>query len=172
MSAEIQALSNAEDELHLTRAAWKEMNGLGFDLASTDAEVKQVPGIVIIDAKAIYDTLNSQNQPLQLAEKRTALELLAYLRNTERNGTETRWVHGAANLADGMTKLGAAQMLWEFMSTSTWSLVHDEEQKSGKKRKAIGLDKLANQSMFVQLAWEKLLQMHPEFKGDSSDDDE
>jgi hypothetical protein len=150
------------------------MSGWGFDLGNSDKDISEVPGIVIIDAKAIYDTLNSQNQPLQLAEKRTALELLAYLRNTERNGTETRWVHGEANLGDGMTKLGAAQMLWEFMLTSTWSLVFDPEQKSGKKRKAIGLDKLANkESDFVVKAWEKLLMMWPAFddRDQSSEED-
>lgn len=140
------------------------MNGQDMDLNDPDKCIKQVPGIVVIDAKAIYDTLTSQNQPLQLAEKRAALELLAYLKNTERNGTETRWVHGGANLADGMTKLGAAQMLWEFMRTSTWSLVQDETQTIGKKRKLQGLDKLENSAkMFATLAWEKLMQMHPAF---------
>ena len=61
-----------------------------------------------------YDVLISDNQPTQLAEKRTALELLAYLRNTE-NNTETRWVHGEANLADGLTKIGRHPMQREFL---------------------------------------------------------
>ena len=65
------------------------------------------------------------NQPLQLQEKRTALEILAYLQNTEANNTETRWVHGGANLADGLTKVAQHPMLKEFLSSSTWALVQD-----------------------------------------------
>ena len=80
MSAELQALAISEDELHLCRLAWAEFNGERIDLNHTDEIVSQVPGTVIIDAKSIYDALTSQNQPMQLTEKRTALELLAYLK--------------------------------------------------------------------------------------------
>jgi len=144
LAAEVQALSNAEDELHLVRAAWAEFNGKNVDLDHPDETVKTVKGTVVIDAKSIYDTLVSENQPLQLQEKRTALELLAYLHNTEANGTQTRWVHGGANLADSFTKLNAANLIREFMLNSQWSVVQDKEQISGKKRKAQGLDKFDN----------------------------
>ena len=172
MSAELQALAIAEDELHLCRLAWAEFSGSELDLNQTDNLVKEIPGTVIIDAKSIFDALTSQNQPLQLAEKRTALELLAYLKNTEANGTETRWVHGGANLADWLTKLGAHPMLREFLETPTWSLVHDPAQQAGKKRRAKGLDKLENKGeanatqnerTFRELAWEKLRGEWPDF---------
>jgi hypothetical protein len=153
------------------------MNGFEYDPRHTDECIRHVPGTTVIDAKAIYDTLTSQNQPLQLQEKRTALELLAYLKNTEANGTKTRWVHGGANLGDGLTKLGAAQMLREFLETSTWSIVFDENQVSGKKRKTLGKDTLENQGAlntsepcFMQLAWAKLRQVYPSF-GQMSDDE-
>ena len=167
MSAELQALAIAEDELHLCRLAWAEFNGERIDLNHTDEIVSQIPGTVIIDAKSMYDALTSQNQPMQLTEKRTALELLAYLKNTEANHTETRWVHGGANLADGLTKLGAHPMLREFLTTSTWSLVYDPAQQAGKKRQAKGLGKLENDEKvdddFVRNAWDKLKETHPEF---------
>ena len=176
MSAELQALANTEDELHLCRLAWAEFNGHPIDLNKTDEIVKQVPGTIIIDAKSIYDALTSQNQPLQLAEKRSALELLAYLKNTEANGTLTRWVHGGANLADGLTKLGAHPMLREFLETSTWSLVYDPAQQAGKKRQAKGLDKLKNDEdidfsdNFEVLAWRRLQQEWPDFCRESEDE--
>jgi hypothetical protein len=144
LAAEVQAMSIAEDELHLVRGAWAEFNGLVLNLDAPDETIRTVPGVVVIDAKSIYDTLTSQNQPLQLQEKRTAIELLAYLRNTEENGTQTRWVHGGANLADSLTKLNASTLIREFMMSSTWSVVQDESQTSGKKRKAQGLDKFQN----------------------------
>ena len=142
LAAEVQAMSNSEDELHLVRGAWAEFNGGEFNLEDPDETIRQVPGTIIIDAKSIYDTLVSQNQPLQLQEKRTALELLAYLKNTELNNTSTRWVHGEANLADALTKINASGMLREFMLTSEWLIVQDDKQRSAKKRKAQGIAKL------------------------------
>ena len=177
MAAEMQALANAEDELHLCRLAWLEFNGNQVDLNKVDKCLHEIPGTVIIDAKSIYDALTSQNQPTQLSEKRTALELLAYLRNTEANGTQTRWVHGGANLADGLTKLGNHPMLREFLETSSWSFVNDKQQLSGKKRKEQGLDKLAQEAnsvspeTFKTLAWSTLRKIFPEFCRDSSDSD-
>jgi hypothetical protein len=180
MSAELQALANTEDELHLCRLCWAEFNGHQFNMNEIDAAVRKVPGTIVIDAKSIYDSLTSANQPIQLAEKRTALELLAYLRNTEANGTETRWVHGGANLADGLTKLGVHPMLREFLETSTWSLVYDPAQQAGKKRQAKGLDKLQNEKAeevnqiddeFKRLAWEKLKQEWPAYCEDSDPDE-
>ena len=180
MSAELQALAIAEDELHLCRMTWAEFNGEPINLNEVDTTVSKVPGTVVIDAKSIYDSLTSMNQPLQLTEKRSALELLAYLRNTEANRTETCWVHGGANLADGLTKLGQHPMLREFLLSSTWSLVQDANQVAGKKRRAKGLDKLENEGeanatrktgSFHELAWQKLKDEHPEFCETESEED-
>ena len=180
MAAEVQALANAEDELHLTRLAWAEFNGVIPDLNNVDSVIARVPGTVVIDAKSIYDTLTSDNQPLQLQEKRTALELLAYLENTEANGTETRWVHGGANIADGLTKSGNHPMLKDFLESSSWALVQDPKGLSGKKRQALGLDKLSkteliayfsNKENFRQLAWKKLREAWPAFGCDSESED-
>ena len=182
LAAEVQALANAEDELHLTRLAWAEMNGANIDLNDVDSVIATVPGTVVIDAKSIYDTLTSTNQPLQLQEKRTALELLAYLQNTEANGTETRWVHGGANIADGLTKVANHPMLKEFLETSTWALVQDPQGLSGKRRKELGLDKLSDDAAaafltgerenFQALAWQKLNQTWPNFGHDSDSESE
>ena len=166
MAAEMQALANAEDELHLCRLACLEFNGRVVDLNFVDECLHEISGTVIIDAKSIYHSLTSQNQPTQLSEKRTALELLAYLRNTEANETQTRWVHGGANIADGLTKLGNHPMLQDFLTTSTWALVNDASQLSGKRRKAQGLDTLAataTEDHFQPLAWKALHSMHPDF---------
>jgi hypothetical protein len=171
MAAEMQALANAEDELHLCRLAWLEFNGMKVDLNHIDEALHEVSGTVVIDAKSIYDVLTSQNQPIQLSEKRTALEMLAYLKNTESNGTETRWAHGEANIADGLTKVGNHPMLQEFLRTSSWALVNDASQLSGKKRRAQGLDKLsATPADFISLAWLALHKTWPDFCERDSDE--
>jgi hypothetical protein len=163
LAAELQAMANAEDELHLCRATWLEINGVPVDMQQIDNEVSKVPGTMVIDAKSIYDVLTSQNQPLQLQEKRTALELVAYLQNTSRNNTITRWVHGGANLADGLTKVGASQMLLDFLRTSTWTVVYDPSATAGRKRTAQGKERLESATDFAQMAWEKITEVHPDY---------
>ena len=66
MAAEMQALANSEDKLHLCRLAWLEFNGIAVDLNHVDEALQDIPGTVIIDAKAIYDVLIIDNQPIQL----------------------------------------------------------------------------------------------------------
>ena len=179
LAAEVQALAVTEDELHLTRLTWAEFNGARVDLNNVDEHISKIPGTAVIDAKSIYDTLTSTNQPLQLQEKRTALELLAYLQNTEANNTETRWVHGGANLADGLTKIGHHPMLREFLETSTWALIQDPKGLSAKRRQTLGIDKLDDKTAaalltkdrenFAEMAWEKLREVWPHLGQDSDD---
>ena len=103
--------------------------------------------------------------------------MIAYLRNTEANGTITQWVHGGANLADGLTKLGQHPMLREFLETHTWSLVTDCDKISGKKRQQQGLDKLSNRSIDVRnseffiMSMNLLRKNFPDFCLDSDPDD-
>ena len=141
LSAETQAMRTMEDEMHIVRLMWAEFEGQLVQLADHDEHVKTVPGIAVIDAKAIYDALAGKTQTLGLVEKRTGIELQAYKDDTARNGTRTRWVHGEANLADGFTKLGAESRLITFMGEKdfVWTIVDDEEGKSAKKRRQLKL---------------------------------
>ena len=182
LAAEVQALAITEDELHLTRLTWAEFNGARIDLNNVNEHIAKIPGTAVIDAKSIYDTLINANQPLQLQEKRTALELVAYLHNTEANNTETRWVHGGANVADGLTKIGHHPMLREFLESSTWALVQDPSGLSFKRRQTLGIDKLDNKAAgqlltkerenFADMAWEKLREVWPTLGQDSDDSEQ
>ena len=102
--------------------------------------------------------------------------MLAYLKNTESNGTETKWVHGGANIADGLTKLGHHQMLRDFLETSTWCFVYDNSHTSAKKRKAKGINPLDPNAdaeavdTFETLAWQQLALAFPEFCNSSESD--
>ena len=164
---------NGEDELHRCRAVWAEMLGNTVNLEDPDDTVKLVSGTVIIDAKSIYDTLASQTQPLQLAEKRTALELLAYIQNTDLNETDTRWCHGEANISDSLTKVGATKLIVDFMQKSEWTLVRDPNQLSGRKRKQQGKTLLENDVVFRAEALRKIQEVWPGWlaTGSESEDD-
>ena len=172
LAAEVQAMINGEDELHLCRAVWAEMNGHKVNLEDPDDTVRKVPGTVIIDAKSIYDTLASQTQPFQLAEKRTALELLACIQNTELNETETRWCHGEANISDSLTKVQATKLIVDFMKTSEWTLVRDPNQLSGRKRKQQGKPLLESDVVFRDEVRRKLQEVWPGWIGQDTESED
>ena len=173
LSCEVQALIEAEDETHLVRVAWAEFNGNFFDPKDHNMAASSVPGILCIDAKSIYDAIIHRNQPISLSEKRTALELLAYLKNTEANQLKTHWVHGAANLSDSLTKLGAyEQMEIFFRHRCRWSIIYDEKNLSAKKRRSLGLERFEqtastasfSENLYTVLAelWDGVLEEDPE----------
>ena len=115
---------------------WAEMLGRVRDVSEMTEAVRSVPCVISIDAKSIYDCLVKRVQMTSLAEKRTALELLAYEKCIEEVGIITRWCHSEANLADSLTKASAVAPIESYMVSQSWSLVHDPEQLSAKKRKA------------------------------------
>ena len=113
-----------------------------------------------------------------MIEKRTAIELLAYLQDTSRDGIKTRWVHGEANLADSLTKAGAEKVVLAFLQTGTWSVVEDNAQKSAKKRRKEGLTPLQQEAEdemeerdFNEMLYERLGKEFPEMFGDNNSED-
>jgi hypothetical protein len=172
LAAEVQAMVNGEDELHLCRACWAEFQGVEVNLEDPDDTVRTVRGAVIIDAKSIYDTLSSQTQPLQLSEKRTALDLLAYIQNTELNGTDTLWCHGEANISDSLTKVQATKLIVDFMQKSEWALVRDPQNLSGRKRRQQGKDLLESDIVFKVEAMRKIQEVWPGWIHSNSESDD
>lgn len=164
-------MCDTEDELHFVRYSWAELTGdLKADTGVEDV-VRSVPGVVCIDAKSIYDCLINRTSPHGLLEKRTALELMAYLKNTRRNGTTTRWIHGEANPADGLTKINAESALQAFLEQGKWTLVYDPECRSAKKRRALGLRPLEQSGDFNVALEAMLTEIGPHSMGQDADVD-
>ena len=164
--------------MHMVRLAWAEMCGVVVHLTEHDQAVKTVKGVSIIDAKAIYDALTGKNQTHNMTEKRTAIELLAYLHDTSINETMTKWVHGESNLADSMTKQGAEKIILGYLRTCKWVIVYDEKQRSAKRRRAECLGKLDKEEPIIpencfDIMLARYLQRNwPEMMADLSDDED
>ena len=136
LSAEIQAFSIAEEELMFTRLQWLEMVGHNIPTKDPATIVRRSPGIMVTDAKSLYDIIKKgvQNTSgLGLKEKYSALDMLSVFQRLAKCGTETRWVHSEAQLADAMTKHVPGSSLINFLQTGTWTLVHDPKFTSAKK---------------------------------------
>jgi len=67
LSAEAQALANAEQELYYARLAWYKVGlGLWLDPLAPLESILQVPGMIVIDADFIYDAMHGAPGPLEL----------------------------------------------------------------------------------------------------------
>ncbi|CAK9113409.1 unnamed protein product, partial [Durusdinium trenchii] len=107
LAAEAQALAECDQELMFCRLAWAELCGFCVNLKVSHEAVSQVPGCVVIDAKALYDVLMKKDlnsSGLGLRDKFSALEILCLLESIDLNKTTVRWVHSEAQLADALTK--------------------------------------------------------------------
>ena len=104
LSAEVQALDDAEQELYFTRLQLVEFRGFTVNLSNVAETVQRVDGLLVMDAKAIYDSMYGASGPLAMEEKRTAIEMMGIQEGLKRQNAFLRWCHGEANLSDGLTK--------------------------------------------------------------------
>ena len=135
LAAEAQALSECEAELFLVRALWQELRGQVLNMANPWLTSKMTPGVLVVDAKALYDMLQQQDVPnLSAKEKHTALEVLGLSQHLMEQDTTLRWVNSHQQLADGMTKISAADGVMQFLKKQQrWNLLYDESFTAAKK---------------------------------------
>ena len=68
-NAEVQALAYAEQELYFTRLQMAEFLGFLVNLGDVDETVQRVDGVLVIDAKAIYESMFGALGPLAVEGK-------------------------------------------------------------------------------------------------------
>jgi hypothetical protein len=139
LSAESQALTDALDLQEFARVFKLELESAeGLDLRKSDIHVsKSTRACVVLDCKSLYDALaRVESCGLNLAEKRTAIEVLAAKQRTQEIGIDVMWVNSDRQLADGLTKPALSGALVKFMRHQSWKLVHDPTFTSAKKVRA------------------------------------
>ena len=142
-AAEALAAVNGEDSLYYGRFQLAELLGHEVNVKAIDKTVNQVVGCLITDSRNVFDKMETETLNIRGAERRTDLELLALKAAQQKNAVIIRWVHGEAQLANGLTKSSEFKQLELFYSMGhAWRLVEDEERASARRRKALGLQPL------------------------------
>ncbi|CAJ1424831.1 unnamed protein product, partial [Effrenium voratum] len=129
LAAEVQAFSEGEQELMWCRLQWSEMLGNVVDLAQPQEAVKMVKGILVTDAKSLYDSVtkgDAATSGMGLSDKYSALELMS-VRERIQEGQTLNW----------RTLVNSS--LVKALTTGAWTLVDDPTFTSLKKRRAGGL---------------------------------
>ena len=139
LSAEVQAFSEAEEELMFVRLQWAEMLGKDIPLKTPESVVSLVPAAMVTDARSLYDVVQKGDQNssgLGLRERYSALELLSVLQRLKMCSTITRWVHSHAQIADALTKPMASSALHRILIEGAWTLIEDPSFTSARRLKA------------------------------------
>jgi len=139
LAAEVQAFAEALDALEFCKLFLAEiLEPTGIDLRNgADKAIQSIcESPLITDCKSLYDAVErSQSTGLNLAERRTSIEVLACRERMATLGMHVRWVNSDRQLADGLTKSTAAWKLSTFQTKPTMRLVWDPEFTAAKKLK-------------------------------------
>ena len=143
----MEALADAEQELYFTRCKWQSFCFFNVNLGNVDVTVQRVDGVLVIDAKAIYDSMYGASGPQAMEEKRTAVEMMGIKEGMKRPDAILRWCHPEANLSGGPTKETAKTHLERFYGDGcVLSLVRGEEMVSARNSRQQGKQPLGEET--------------------------
>ena len=113
-------MADAEQESHITRLQMAEFPGFLVNLGSVDDTIQRIDGVLVIDAKAICDSMYGASGPQAMEGKGTDIEIMGVQEGMKRQNAILRWCHGDANLSDGLTTETAKKkldgtLLWQWL---------------------------------------------------------
>ena len=126
-SAEVQMASNATDTHEFMKQILIEwFNPNQECLGNMDSKMKEIPSVLILDSKNLFDALSRiETSGLQLEERRTAIEVLSIRERTQQTGIRVKWCDSDQQLADGLSKPFHYEQLVEMFSLGVISIVFD-----------------------------------------------
>ncbi|CAE7805002.1 unnamed protein product, partial [Symbiodinium sp. CCMP2456] len=140
LAAEVQAMSELEQETMYARLTWAELLGHIVNPDRPRECVVKVNATLIVDAKAMYDVLEKgevASSAYSLKDKYTALELQSLSQHITEQGTNVQWCDSDHQAADGMTKSQKQDSVRKFVMTGVWKFRLDGAFISAKKRRAM-----------------------------------
>ena len=110
LAAESQAAAEAADALTVVARYISLLMNPNLKLDDPMLGVMNIPATLVVDAKALYDLLEKREVQASLgSDTRTAIEVIVAKEKLV-NG-KSRWVSSERQMADGLTKVSAAQLL-------------------------------------------------------------
>ena len=120
------------------RTQWAELLGIPLNLREPHHATSQIPAALVVDAKSVFDAVqkgDTASAVFGLKEKYSALELVAVVENIRLQKTPLLWVSSDAQLADGLTKPAAQELMKNFlMRGQQWNVKYDPNFVAAKKK--------------------------------------
>jgi hypothetical protein len=95
---------DVEDELTFLRLLWTDMQGYTINTRKIDESIQYTKGMLITDARNLFDKLIRPTASVKGAEKRSSIEALSLRKNLERGTADIHWVNSGAIIANSLTK--------------------------------------------------------------------
>ena len=153
-AAESLAAIDCEDVMYAVRLQLFEMTGGVVNVRRTGMQVSSIPAVLVTDSTNVYDKLHTEVYVPKGPERRVSLEMLGLKQAIEETRLDLRWVHSDAQLANSLTKDNEQHQLNKFYQLGhRWKIVEDEEMKSAKRRKKLGLDALEDGKRSSGAGW-------------------
>ena len=112
---------------------WHGCRVLDFDLRYLDTRDIAMQSALGIDPKALFDSIRAEVPQLQ-GDKRTKIEIMIIKQKIDEIGSKLRWISSETQLADGVTKMAARQLLADRIRTHLLSLQSDKPFKQPSAR--------------------------------------
>lgn len=133
LNSEAQACSAAMDALEYLLIFWHGCVNPDFNLRNLDTQEISMESALVIDANALFDSIKAEVPQLQ-GDKRTKIEVMIVKEKMEELKTKLKWISSETQLADGVTKLAARQLLADRLRTHLFSLQSDKSFQAAKKK--------------------------------------
>ena len=131
---------DGEDELFGLKLQWLEILGNDIDWRDPEETLCKLPAAVVVDAKGLYDKLQTTVHTFRGKEERTDVEAMTLKEGAAAANTWMLWVHGGAQLANSLTKgHEPGQLRMYYSNGHRWKLVYDAKYQRARKRKAAGI---------------------------------
>ena len=133
LNAEAQACAGAMDAMEYLMTFWQGCFNAAFNLRDPGEKGRIEESALVIDAKALYDSLKAEVPQIQ-GDKRTKIEAMIIKEKMKECGTEVKWVSSEVQYSDGLTKQQARQLLADRLRTHILKLTSDTDFQAAKKK--------------------------------------
>ena len=159
LNAESQACSAAMDALEYLLIFWEGCIRHNFQLRQVDDFTLEMASALVVDAKALYDSLKAETPSLQ-GDKRTKIEVMVTKQKMLSMKSRLKWVSSEAQLADGVTKFSAWQLFADRLRSHHISLQADMSFQASKKKTMAERQTSARRHAITKTAWHSLSSPH------------
>ena len=121
------------DALEYLLIFWEGCIRYDFQLRQVDSFAPEMPSALVVDAKALYDSLKAETPSLQ-GDKRTKIEAMVTKQKMVGMRSRLKWVSSEAQIADGVTKFTARQLFADRLRSHCLSLQSDMTFQAAKKK--------------------------------------
>ncbi len=137
LAAEAYSMGESAESVEYVRFVLAELFDPEFTLECRDEAAEKIPGLLITDARSLYDSLCKDGSAVRDRRLRLEMNIIKDLRNVD-----VRWIRSEMMIADGLTK-DVSEEIWDYaeevLESGRWTLGVDSRApppRRGRELKA------------------------------------